>query len=56
VHDLAPGRHAWLQVLRGDAELNAARLVAGDGAAISDEAQVRVTTERGAELMLFDMA
>jgi len=56
VHDLAPGRHAWLQVLRGDAELNAARLVAGDGAAISDELQLRVTTETCAELLLFDMA
>src|SRR5437899_1300614 len=32
-HALKPGRHAWLQVLRGTVALNGQRLSAGDGAA-----------------------
>lgn len=55
-HELAPGRHAWLQVLRGDANISGERLSAGDGAAVGDEPQLRVATDGGAELMLFDMA
>ena len=34
-HPLKPGRHAWLQVLRGQAALNGQALAAGDGAAVS---------------------
>lgn len=56
-HALALGRHGWVQVVRGELELNGQRLAAGDGAAISDE---RELTLRGsgpgdAELLLFDL-
>ena len=54
-HQLAPGRHAWLQVLSGKAEVNGRNLVAGDGAAISDEAGLHVTGEPEAEILLFDL-
>src|SRR5436190_15809541 len=36
-HELAEGRYAWLQVLRGSVSLNGNDLHAGDGAAVSDE-------------------
>src|SRR3954468_19901114 len=36
-HALRPGRYAWLQVLRGDVDLNGTSLVAGDGAAVGEE-------------------
>src|SRR3954454_17056777 len=36
-HALRPGRHAWVQVLRGGVTLNGQPLVAGDGAALGDE-------------------
>lgn len=53
---LAPGRGAWLQVLRGQAVLGDTPLEAGDGAAIDDAASFRVTAESsGAELLLFDL-
>src|SRR5262249_14915241 len=36
-HQLEAGRHAWIQVARGDVELDGQPLAAGDGAAISDQ-------------------
>ena len=54
--EIAHGRHAWLQVLRGAVELNARALSAGDGAAISDEAFLDVKAPSTAELMLFDLS
>jgi quercetin 2,3-dioxygenase len=54
--DLATGRHAWLQVLRGSVELNDAALATGDGAAVSDEPRLFVRAAPPAELMLFDLA
>jgi redox-sensitive bicupin YhaK (pirin superfamily) len=55
-HEVPPGRHAWLQVLRGGVDLRDQRLSAGDGAAISGENDVSVTSRGDAELMLFDLA
>lgn len=55
-HNLAPGRHAWLQVLRGRVQLGGEALVAGDGAALSDEPRLSITGQEPAELLLFDLA
>ena len=55
-HDLSPGRHAWLQVTRGSVTLDGHPLVAGDGAAVSDEASLTVTSDVGAEVLLFALA
>jgi redox-sensitive bicupin YhaK (pirin superfamily) len=55
-HALAPGRHAWLHVARGEVELNGTTLKAGDGAAISDEAKVELTGKSAGEVLLFDLA
>ena len=54
-HELPPGRHAWLQVLRGSATLNDMPLETSDGAAISDVPLLRIAAEVDAELMLFDL-
>jgi redox-sensitive bicupin YhaK (pirin superfamily) len=55
---LAPGRHAWVQVARGQAAVNGTALRTGDGAAVSAEARVRLegTDEGLAELLVFDLA
>ena len=42
-HAIEPGRHAWLHVVRGAITLDGRALVAGDGAAVSDESRVAVT-------------
>ncbi len=55
-YSLAPGRHAWLQVVRGTVELGGKSLSAGDGAAISDEEAIDLTGIKEAEVLLFDMA
>ena len=53
---LAAKRSAWLQVAKGEIELNGKRLKQGDGAAISDEAKLKVKAIEEAEVLLFDLA
>ncbi len=53
---LAPGRHGWLQVLRGRISLAEQRLMAGDGAAVSDESELSITAGDDAEVIWFDLA
>lgn len=55
-HNLAPGRHAWLQVLRGAATVNGQPLSIGDAAAVSDEQRLEIHAEANVEVMLFDLA
>lgn len=55
-HTLGNNRHAWVQVLRGTAEVNGHKLTAGDGASLSDEANVTLKAQTDAEVMLFDMS
>ena len=55
-YDIAPGRHAWLQVLRGEVTLNGQPLVTSDAAAVSGEPQLALRAVADAELMLFDLA
>ena len=55
-HELGDGRHAWLQVLRGEATLNGLPLKTSDGAAVSDERVLTIAATVDAEVMLFDMA
>lgn len=55
-HDLAPGRHAWVQVVRGTLELADATLAPGDGAAASEETALPLRAQEPAELLLFDLA
>jgi redox-sensitive bicupin YhaK (pirin superfamily) len=56
-HPLAPGRGAWVQVVRGEVTLNGTHsLAAGDGAALDDEALVEITASTPSEVLLFDLA
>lgn len=55
-HAMKPGRHAWLQLARGEGRVNGKRMRAGDGAAIDAEASVEFTGEAASEVLLFDMA
>jgi redox-sensitive bicupin YhaK (pirin superfamily) len=55
-HAFRPGRHGWLQVLRGRVTANGASLEAGDGAALSDEAALEIAADSEAEVLLFDLA
>jgi redox-sensitive bicupin YhaK (pirin superfamily) len=55
-HALRPGRHAWVQVARGHCVLNGLPLETGDGAAVSDETALRLSTPDDAEVLLFDLS
>ena len=55
-HQLASGRHAWLQVAKGSIELNGQKLGQGDGAAVSDEQEISIKGVDKAEVLLFDLA
>jgi hypothetical protein len=56
MHRLEAGRHAWVQLARGSVRLNGLSLKAGDGAAISSEAEVRMEANDPSEVLLFDLA
>jgi redox-sensitive bicupin YhaK (pirin superfamily) len=56
VHTLANGRSAWLQVAAGSVTLNEVELKQGDGAAVSQESNLRITARESAEILLFDLA
>ena len=49
-------RHAWLQVAKGEVELNGQKLHQGDGAAISEEKMLTIKGIEAAEVLLFDLA
>jgi redox-sensitive bicupin YhaK (pirin superfamily) len=54
--ELAPGRHAWVQVARGAVELNGRSMKAGDGAALSGERSLELVASMDSEVLLFDLA
>jgi len=55
-HALAPGRHAWVHVARGQIELGGEQLEAGDAAAVSDARGLELTGSDSSEVLLFDLA
>lgn len=54
--ELDPGRRAWVQAARGIATLGGGELRAGDGVGATDETQLELASEIGAELLVFDLA
>jgi hypothetical protein len=54
-YDLATVRRAWVQVARGEIELNGHALNAGDGARFEGESSIQLRTRSGAEVLLFDL-
>jgi redox-sensitive bicupin YhaK (pirin superfamily) len=51
-YTLAPGRYAYLVPATGRVDVNGVALNARDGAAIRDEATLRITASEDAELVL----
>jgi quercetin 2,3-dioxygenase len=57
--ELKPQRHAWLQLISGEVDVNGTKLAKGDGAAISDESKLKIASNGGngaAEFLVFDLA
>lgn len=55
-YELAIDRHAWVQVVKGEVDLNGLALATGDGVAVSQETQLTFTATTEAEVLLFDLA
>ena len=53
-YPLDAGRHAWLQIARGNMQANGIALEAGDGVAFSQERAVQLAGS--GEALLFDLA
>jgi hypothetical protein len=53
--DVAPERHAWVQVARGSAALNGEVLGEGDGAAVSGVPRLEMRAQSDAEVLVFDL-
>ncbi|MFT3743067.1 MAG: pirin family protein [Pyrinomonadaceae bacterium] len=55
-YDIAPNRHAWIQLISGSLDLNGEALKAGDGAAISEVQKLELKAKSdNTEFLLFDM-
>jgi redox-sensitive bicupin YhaK (pirin superfamily) len=56
VHNLRPGRKAWLQVARGEVTVGEENLKSGDAAALTDMTQIQVRSRAPSEILLFDLS
>jgi redox-sensitive bicupin YhaK (pirin superfamily) len=56
VHELSPGRSAWLHVVKGRIVINELHLQEGDGAGFSNEISVSFTAMEPTEILLFNLA
>ena len=54
--DLNPQRKTWVQMVRGQLNVNGHTLQAGDGAAIEAEAALQLSGGQDAEVLVFDLA
>ena len=52
---LAPGRHAWVQAVKGAATVGGQAMAAGDGLAVTGETALQLASDDGAELLVFDL-
>ncbi len=55
-HEIAEGRHVWLQLARGKLEVNGEPIEAGDGLAFVKESTIEIKGTEKAEFILFDLA
>jgi redox-sensitive bicupin YhaK (pirin superfamily) len=54
-HELAPGRTAYVHVIRGSVVVNGTRLAGGDALKVTTESTVTLAGSEAAEVLLFDL-
>jgi quercetin 2,3-dioxygenase len=56
LHEIADSRYAWIQVVKGNLEVNGELLMTSDGAAISNEKLLKIKAlDNETEFLLFDL-
>ncbi|MEJ7686292.1 MAG: quercetin 2,3-dioxygenase, partial [Variovorax sp.] len=53
---LDPARKSYVQLVRGELDVNGTKLAAGDAAMIEGESQLALGSGRDAEVLVFDLA
>ena len=53
---IAPGRKAYVHLVRGELKVNGQALRTGDAAVMADETQIELSDAQGAEVLVFDLA
>jgi len=54
-HSIEEHRGVWIQLIEGDLSLSGNKLSPGDGAAVDDEKELQLSSEKGAHFLLFDL-
>ena len=55
IHELQPGRSAWLHILCGEVKLNDIIMITGDSAGFTKELLVSLTAKENTEILLVDL-
>lgn len=53
---IAPGRKAYVHLVRGELKVNGQTLSTGDAAVMADETRIELSDAQGAEVLVFDLA
>jgi redox-sensitive bicupin YhaK (pirin superfamily) len=56
IHELLPGRRAWLHVIHGEVKLQEVIMTRGDGMGVTLEPCVSLTAQENTEILLVDLA
>lgn len=54
-HEIVAGRHAWLQLIKGELDVNGAHLKSGDAVAISETDALALSAAKPSDFLLFDL-
>jgi redox-sensitive bicupin YhaK (pirin superfamily) len=53
--ELANGRHAWVQLVAGNLDINGIQMNDGDGLAVSEESELKIQSNGESEFLVFDL-
>ncbi len=54
-YSIQPERQVWIQIIKGDLDLNGLAVKPGDGAALSDEGPITLSAKTNSEFILFNL-
>lgn len=54
--NIKPGRHVWIQMIKGSLDVNGEKIETGDGLRTSKEQLLKIKARNDSEFMLFDLA
>jgi redox-sensitive bicupin YhaK (pirin superfamily) len=54
-YEIPKTRHVWIQMIKGQMQVTDETLEAGDGLAVSDESDLKITAKKTSKFLLFDL-